>query len=472
MSEETAKRRNPATALHQFREGRDEMNLAEFPLAAVADRFLDGTKTVVFSDTVWDPRQRSHVPRKLIISGSDRYGLMTAKDDDVLMACCQLSTLDDFRSRELSFSRYQILSLLRWPDRTANYHRVAVSLRRLKGVTIYSDRAWWDKAEQSWINRDFGIIDNLYLYERDARDGASSTCRSWLVWNEVLFRSFASGYIKQLDWDLYCRLRTPISKRLYRFLDKRFYRQSECTFDLHDLAFRRIRLSERYDTAQVKRMLRKGIAELEAEWELSPLPDEKRFVRLARGKWQVVFKRKPRKREKPAPRPVTPQETELIKRGVRQLKARQLVQAEPEEKIQEMIELFDLYAARGQAKEPGFLVASIEHPGGYALPEELRTMQRRPATADAAAPCVGNHQGSEDNEMETEQESREKALVAKYMESLSDEDAVEIERAAVRCADKFSRDGYDRHRDDGGDRFETYRELIIRRYVIRLLSAR
>src|SRR4051812_7760298 len=35
--------------------GRDEMNLVECPLSAVADRFLDGRKTVVFRDRVWDP---------------------------------------------------------------------------------------------------------------------------------------------------------------------------------------------------------------------------------------------------------------------------------------------------------------------------------------------------------------------------------------------------------------------------------
>ena len=101
MGKEPRKR---AVELGRFTNGRDEMNLAEHPLAAISDRFLDGTKTVVISDEVWDQDRRAFVPRKLTVSGSDRYGLPTAKDDDVLLACIQLSGLGDFHSREVRFS--------------------------------------------------------------------------------------------------------------------------------------------------------------------------------------------------------------------------------------------------------------------------------------------------------------------------------------------------------------------------------
>ena len=115
----------------------DELNLAEFPLAAISDRFLDGTKTDVLEDTVFDREQNRHLPRRLTLSGSDRYGLPTSKDDDVLLACIQLSRLNDFSSREVSFSRYEILRLLGWADETRNYDRVATSLRRWKGLSIF-----------------------------------------------------------------------------------------------------------------------------------------------------------------------------------------------------------------------------------------------------------------------------------------------------------------------------------------------
>ena len=41
----------------------------------------------------------------------------------------------------------------------------------------------------------------------------------------MIFQSFQSGNLKQLDLEFYLRLRLPTTKRMFRFLDKRFYRR-------------------------------------------------------------------------------------------------------------------------------------------------------------------------------------------------------------------------------------------------------
>ena len=280
----------------------DELNLAEFPLAAISDRFLDGTKTVVLEDTVFDREQNKYLPRQLTLSGSDRYGLPTSKDDDVLLACIQLSRLNDFATREVSFSRYEILRLLGWADESRNYERVATSLRRWKGLSIFSDRAFYDHEQKSWVNRDFGVFDNLVIYRREVIQGKAAPGCSRFVWNEVLFRSFQSGYLKQLDWNLYCRLTSPVAKRLYRFLDKRFYHSSRVEIDLLELGLRKVRLSGNYNTAQMKRTLLKGIEELERVWDLKSRLPEERFRKDGMGKWLVVFERRAKRiRENFAP---------------------------------------------------------------------------------------------------------------------------------------------------------------------------
>ena len=231
----------------------------------------------MLEDTVFDREQNKYLPRRLTLSGSDRYGLPTSKDDDVLLACIQLSRLNDFATREVSFSRYEILRLLGWADESRNYERVATSLRRWKGLSIYSDRAFYDHEQKSWVNRDFGVFDNLVIYRREVIQGKAAPGCSRFVWNEVLFRSFQSGYLKQLDWNLYCRLTSPVAKRLYRFLDKRFYHSSRVEIDLLELGLRKVRLAANNNTAQMKRSLLKGIEELEHVWELKPRLPEERF---------------------------------------------------------------------------------------------------------------------------------------------------------------------------------------------------
>jgi hypothetical protein len=159
-------------------------------------------------------------------------------------------------------------------------------------LSIYSDRAFYDHEQKSWVNRDFGVFDNLVIYRREVIQGKAAPGCSRFVWNEVLFRSFQSGYLKQLDWNLYCRLTSPVAKRLYRFLDKRFYHSSRVEIDLLELGLRKIRLAANNNNAQMKRSLLKGIEELEHVWELKPRLPEERFRKDGRKKWIVIFERR------------------------------------------------------------------------------------------------------------------------------------------------------------------------------------
>lgn len=452
-----------AATLKLDTDGRDEMNLVECPLSAVSDRFLDGRKTVVFQDQVWDPDRKAFLKRELAISGSDRYGLPTAKDEDVLLACVQLASRQDFREREVRFSRYELLKLLRWPEDGRSYKRVSISLRRWKGVTVYSDRAFYDHSRKSWVTRDFGVFDNLSIYERESTERAAAPQSSWFVWNEVFFDSFRSGYLKKLDWDLYCRLNDPVAKRLYRLLDKRFYHGSEVVFDLKELAVRKVRLSDSYDAAQIKRALTGGIRELEVVWELHPLPPEERFRRVRRGEWQVVFNRK-RTRTTPKVRSADPTQVELlVTRGVSRSVAEDIAGA-PTEHLKTAIKLFDAHAAEGRPRGPGFLVDAVRNPEKYQ--PEAKLAAARPA-ATRGAP-LGEQNGSRRVEIhpaEAKADSEDKIRWRTFMEfwrKLDKPTRVGFEAQAVAAAPSTKADGYQRLRAVGGPAFNHYRRVVLR----------
>ena len=115
------------------------------------------------------------------------------------------------------------------------------------------ENAWWDNAAKSWVDENFHVLDNVTLYDRERRAAASRArpaSRSGAArrpaaeppplssfrWNEVIFRSFQSGNLKQLDLEFYLGLRLPTTKRMFRFLDKRFYRRGRLEFDLQDVS--------------------------------------------------------------------------------------------------------------------------------------------------------------------------------------------------------------------------------------------
>ena len=469
----------------------DELNLAEFPLSAISDRFLNGTKTVVLEDTVFDKEENRYLPRRLTLSGSDRYGLPTSMDDDVLLACIQLSRLNDFSTRDVHFSRYEILRMLGWSDETRNYERVATSLRRWKGLSIYSDRAFYDHQAKSWVNRDFGVFDDLVIYRRESMRGKTVPATSRFTWNEVLLRSFQSGYLKQLDWNLYCRMTSPVAKRLYRFLDKRFYHGNSVEIDLRELSQRKVRFAADYTTAQMKRALSKGIEELEQLWELKPRPHSERY-RKDGQKWIAIFERRgkpPRKLVQPKIEEIALKQTsmvplnaidpstlarELTKRGLGPASAEELCALHPANLIQERLELFDWYNQRGQVREAGFLVNSIRNSSTIVMPrgfESSGQRKERQRAIEAQKQAESNVRTKREREAVRQELSRQRAFTA-FWERMSPSEQDTFETEALEQADVLKRDQYLEHLGKGGKIFELYRLIVLKDHFERIHTLR
>jgi hypothetical protein len=53
---------------------KDELNLAEFPIAALTDRVPDGQTTLVFEDKL-EPHDSDPIVRRLTIMGTHKHGL-------------------------------------------------------------------------------------------------------------------------------------------------------------------------------------------------------------------------------------------------------------------------------------------------------------------------------------------------------------------------------------------------------------
>lgn len=298
---ESRKKRGIAAPEVSRPDGRDELNLAEFPLTSLADRVPKDQKTLVFEDTIWDSGSGKPQTRRLTISASDRYGLPTALDDEVILGLVQLTRQRKFAERTVTFTRYELLDILGWRLEGKSYRRLDESLRRWLGVTLYYDKAWWDKSAKCWIDAAFHILDQITL-SRGRGTGCERT-KSTFTWNEVVFRSFEAGYLKQLDLSLYRSLKSSIAKRMFRFLDKRFYHRGTWDFGLAAFAFEHVGLSRGYDIGQLKRRLLPAIRELEGCGFLRSLGEE-RFRRVARGEWVVRFQRGRRRRENTTERPM------------------------------------------------------------------------------------------------------------------------------------------------------------------------
>ncbi len=291
---------------------RDEMNLAEFPLAVLSTRTNSKVKTLEFRDNQRLPSGEV-IERQWIITGADKFGLPTATDDDVLLGLMRLTMDQGFRNRKVYFTRYELLGILRWTTEGRSYSRLTKSLDRLSGVRIRAANAFFDNASKAYQTRNFGIIDAYEINDgrgNKALSGAEAS-KSYFIWSEALFHSFKSGFIKKLDLTLYFSLRSAVSRRLYRYLDKHFYYKSSIEKPLVTFAFEKLGLSRSYQyISQIKQQIEPACEELKALGFLSSYEFAGRgvetVVRFHSGK-EIVSQKHLQQTESPLPRNHTQQ---------------------------------------------------------------------------------------------------------------------------------------------------------------------
>ncbi len=420
----------------------DELNLCEFPLAVLSDRAPKDTFELQFADSVFDESTNKRISRKLTVSAPPKYGLPTAKDEDVILALMHLTQqVNQFTSPTVHFSRYELIKLLGWNEGGKSYVRLTDSLARWKAVTLDYRNAWRDHQTNSWVSEIFSIIDNVTIYDADRGQQKNAQfdlpfCS--ISWNQIFFRSLQTKYTKRLDLNFYLELKTATSKRLYRFLDKRFGSgRHHWQFDLKELAFEHVGLSRNYDTGRIKEKLGPAIAMLESRGFIAPLPREKRYVKQGRNGWRVTFT----KSAKPsAPTPVCTTHKQLCERGISSSIAAQLLEAVPNERISKQIEIFDwLVEHRPESlRNPaGFLAESIRRdfaaPVGFEsaadrterheqqrLAEEQRQKQHRIKQAEHKAEC--------------QQVDNERNHLESLRNAMNDAQQKELEQEAIRRA--------------------------------------
>lgn len=447
----------------ELEDGRDELNLAEFPLAAIADRVPDNQKTLVFEDQIFDSGKSQMITRRLTISASDKFGLPTSLDDEVILGLIQLTKQNRFAEKKVSFSRYQLIQILGWRHEGRSYERLEKSLKRWLGVTLYYDKAWWDKDAQSWVDENFHILEQVTLYDQERRlsrlrSANSEPPLSSFTWNDVVFRSFKSGYLKAIDLGVYRQLEYAAAKRMYRFLDKRFYHKPRWEFDLVEFACEHIGLSRNYDTGQLKRRLQPAIEELEGVGFLEVMSPAQRYVKICRREWRVVFLQKAMPQLEQPSREENSLIKHLINRGVTPSVAAELVREYPKELIETQMEVLERLQ---QIKER----AAIRNPAGY-LVKSIREGYAPPANLQAKATPLKT---TPRRVTEISPQDPQQSQIDAYLASLREQELKDLETAALEHVESTLAEGYKRSQLAGGAAFSVYRRMVQERGAKRLL---
>ncbi len=390
----------PSNAEEDFEEtrlalGKDEMNLAEFPFAMLSKHVSPDQKTF---QVVQEGRDsHGHVIRQeWLVTGSERFGLPVASDDEVYVALMKLLRDHRFAGRTVQFTVAQLLRIMQSGTSKRDYERVGQAFDRLTGVLIRSTNAFWDHARQRYVTEGFHLLDSYRLSK-----GGAGRELSEATFSEFLFNSMQAGYVKNLDIDFYFRLSTPLARRYYRLLDKHRYRSRTYEVEIHRLA-QRLPLQDVY-VSQLRRRLDPVHAELTERGFLEGVEyrsgaSGETILRIRFATDRVAATQTPSvaavpvAEEPPATTSVLGSaslEERLRLAGISRKVAAELVQGFPGAEIERQLDY--LPHVQGLKNPGGYLRLAIEH--GYGPPPGWGQAQRKPdrprrVQAAASAPAI------------------------------------------------------------------------------------
>jgi hypothetical protein len=205
--------------------GKDEMNLAEYPLSILTHRVPHDRKTYSFTQRITD-HQGTVIKQSWSVLGSDKYGLPTPYDDDVLIALLYCYKEQKPQGKKIHFSLYKLCQIMQKAVSKREYDRMRDSLNRLTSTTIVATNCFYDNLAKSWVSEAFHLFDRYKLYQERKGRGVSPHL-SFIEMSTFFYQSVAvANYIKDLNLGIYYSLALPISKRLFRYLDKNRYKKS------------------------------------------------------------------------------------------------------------------------------------------------------------------------------------------------------------------------------------------------------
>ncbi|QDV81020.1 replication initiator protein A [Botrimarina mediterranea] len=339
--------------LEYLRSGRDEMNLLEHSISSAGTQVDRKTTSLLFESQATDPETGEPVEQSWEVTFSGKFGRPTATDDDVFVALMKVTHEQDFASPHVEFTSYQLIRILGWPDSGPSYKAIDNALNRLCGVRVVAKNYWYDNKAKLWVDRKFGVIDDVFLYERAKYDRAKrkakelgeSNPKSWLRWSDVMQESFAAGYIRKLDIEVYRDIENPVARKLYRYLGKHFWKKRQHRIELAELAVEKLGYKQETALRELRRRLAPAIAELEAKG-IYGLSHE---FKSSYGKCQVLFTQTKKTDAKPS-KPEHPLVAKLRAIGVFEADARAATTTHSEQRILEDIEDVEFRAKQGQVR--------------------------------------------------------------------------------------------------------------------------
>ncbi len=280
---------------HNQQIGIDEMNICEFPITALTAK--KNLKPLICENEIVVGGKK--IKRQWILDGSLTEGTPVASDEEILMAWLYIAHKEGYKKlnkRTIDYTTYHLCKVSHWDIKGDSYRRHDMSLLRWFAANIKCRHAFYDYNRQIIVPllEGFHIIEDFKIYGKP-RGIEFLDNHLWanpynsVTFSEKFWQSIISGFVTEIDLDYYFSLRYPISKRIFRYLNKRFKVINPLPQNVQDLCYSHLGLTGNYNLCQLKRELDKAHKELTSKPYKNDKPFLKKYDYPIHSKGRIVI---------------------------------------------------------------------------------------------------------------------------------------------------------------------------------------
>lgn len=221
-------------------QSRFELNMSEFPVFLISACEED-VKQIVYQDTI-KGKGGAIIPRTWTVACASDIGFGGTSTIHTFYEIFQIWYESKFKSQYINFgSIYNLLQRMGKKPDGRNYKNIVRDLYCLKGISIRAKNAFWDPQVKSYVDKAFGIFDEVEIFQefsqKEALHGMHSLGLSRIKASDVFYQSVLSksilvaGFTKAIAQSF-----TPLELRLALYLSKMLSSYDVLKRDIEELA--------------------------------------------------------------------------------------------------------------------------------------------------------------------------------------------------------------------------------------------
>ncbi len=164
---------------------------------------------------------------------SEKYGHCGVFDELVFTAILKIASQQKRPiQNEIEIKSFsEIAKLLNMDTGGKSLQKIKDSIKRIRGLQIYTSSIFYDYDKKRYIEDNFNIFDR-YIFKGEITNGEKVSTTNYIFFSQPLIDNLNSNYVKKIDFSLLKRFNSPVTRGLYKLICAKTYEKDNKKFPI------------------------------------------------------------------------------------------------------------------------------------------------------------------------------------------------------------------------------------------------